>query len=254
MITGLSSYLESCPNRKTHPQEAPAPAVTGNGKRETGNASGFSLIEVLVATALLVMIVGMIGFVFRQSSMSWDSGIRRADGIAQVRAVAGAIERDLRLAVDAREFGWKKGFESSNNSLSFIILAEPEESPKKQNHDRALMKIDWSASGKTVTRKATYFKRTSGSWGADTSSEIPSKLIEPPSDSADSVPTISFEVVYPEAVDPNEDPEDGLPSYVSISADVEVSESFSGLEVRSYGPNGKKNAGNNGDGDDIVVK
>ena len=207
-------------------------------------ASGFSLIEVLVATALLVMIVGMIGFVFRQSSMSWDSGIRRAEGIAQVRAVAGAIERDLRLAVDAREFGLTQSF--SDGALKFVIPADRDETSQKQKRDRALMQIEYS-SGKTVKRTATRLMRSSGSWGPKGTAKT-STLMSPSDSSASTSPEISFDIM------PDDNDKNGLPIYVSVYADIRVNESFSGLEVRSYGPNGKKNASGKSDGDDIVVK
>lgn len=197
------------------------------------NRKGFSLIEVLVATALLVMVVGMIGFVFRQSSMSWDSGIQRAEGISQVRAVMGAIERDLRLAVDAREFGLKNSFEK--NSLKFIVLADPEAG----SNDRVPTQITYT-DGSTVKRTSTRLKSSkNGTWSATGTSEN-STLLE--SGSSPSTVAISYNVVK------DTDNPDGLPAYVTISADVTHQEKFSGLVVRSYGPNGKK-----GDKDDIVV-
>ena len=66
--------------------------------------SGFSLIEVLVATALLVMIVLMLSQVFHASTTAWDSGLTRTQGAMTIRAVVGAIERDLRNAVNATNF------------------------------------------------------------------------------------------------------------------------------------------------------
>ena len=199
------------------------------------NRKGFSLIEVLVATALLVMVVGMIGFVFRQSSMSWDSGVRRAEGISQVRAVMGAIERDLRLAVDAREFGLKNNFTA--NSLEFVTLADPEAG----SNERVPMLIEYS-SGSTVKRKAQRLKSTNGKWSPEGNGDS-STLLE--SGSSASAIDVSFDVVK------GEDSQ-ALPVYVTVNAELEVSEEFSGLEVRSYGPNGKRDEKTTSD--DIVVK
>ena len=197
------------------------------------NVSGFSLIEVLVATALLVMIVGMIGFVFRQSSMSWESGTRRADGISQIRAVAGAIERDLRLAVDAREF---KGLSQSfgQNSLEFIALADPD--PDNPD-DRALVRVTYSG-GKKVERRANRLQCSGDTWNAS-GREVRSILLD---GGKQGDPNISFSV--PDGYQQG----DGLPAYVTIEADIDVTESFSGLTVRSKGPSEK------GSGDDIVAK
>lgn len=213
------------------------------------NRKGFSLIEVLVATALLVMVVGMIGFVFRQSSMSWDSGIHRAEGISQVRAVMGAIERDLRLAVDAREFpgsGIRQQFSSS--TLQFVILDDPEAS----DSDARVPKLVTFSGGSKVNRTAKRLAyQGNGKWKTnpsdnDQDEQGTSTLL----DSGDC--TVSFETPadYRES--------DGLPAYIRINATVEVTEKFSGLEVRSLGPNGDKNkideSTGKEKGDDIVVK
>ncbi len=198
---------------------------------------GFSLIEVLVATALLVMVVGMIGFVFRQSSMSWDSGIRRAEGISQVRAVVGAVERDLRLAVDAREFGQQNSF--GNTEMSFVILADPD----GDGSERVPMLVKYTGGG-SVTRTARRLSSNGNSWsvsGADDSST----LLDAQSSQKQN---INVGYSYPTGYSAS----DGLPAYVSIDADIDVTEKFSGLEVRSYGPNGKKDEKTTSD--DIVVK
>ena len=238
-IFGLNTQSQTCNQRFAAPRQGAQletcnfQLATEQGGRHLTLNQGFSLIEVLVATALLVMIVGMIGFVFRQSSMSWDSGTRRADGISQIRAVAGAIERDLRLAVDAREFGMQNVFRA--NSLSFVILSDPD--PDNPN-DRALEKVEYTP-GETVTRKASRLTCKNGKWGTDAGKTW--TLLDSNASSGDN-PVVKFE---PELDD--DDPE-GLPVYVTIQADITTTESFSGLEVLSKGPN-EKSAG-----DDIIAK
>lgn len=199
------------------------------------NRKGFSLIEVLVATALLVMIVGMIGFVFRQSSMSWDSGIRRAEGTTQVRAVIGAIERDLREAVDAREFGRTQSF--SSKSMKFVALAEPElNSQGNVSDDRVPMEIEYTG-GEKVERTAKRLVGNNGSWSTGSSDKA--TLLE--SDGNADI-SISFDAVYG-------DDKKGLPIYVTINAQLATEELFSGLKVVSYGRDGKE-----GTHDDIIVQ
>lgn len=195
-------------------------------------SAGFSLIEVLVATALLVMIVSMIGFVFRQSTMTWDSGIRRAEGSTQVRAVVGAIARDLRAAVDAREFGQTQSF--SDTSLKFVALLEP----KNKTKQRVPTLVTYTG-GDTVRRKTQRLKCSGGSWSAGTGED--SVLME--KTSADCAVDITFDT------NGGYESSDGLPAYVSIYAELITEESFSGLTVRSYGRDGIE-----GNRDDIVVK
>lgn len=60
------------------------------------------MIEVLVAAAILVVIVMMLAMLFQQTSLSWRTGIRRADAYMQVRSGIGAIQRDASAAVDER--------------------------------------------------------------------------------------------------------------------------------------------------------
>ena len=230
MITGLSSYLESCPNKKPDSKEL---HQMKPGRLGTGNVSGFSLIEVLVATALLIMIVGMIGFVFRQSSMSWDSGIRRAEGTTRVRAVIGAIERDLREAVDAREFGMKQTF--TKNKLEFVALLEPESG----SPDQRVPSLITYTGGSTVERTAKRLTSSGSSWSA-TGNER-STLLE-----TDGNAKISIEY---DSVEPPDATPGGLPAYVTIQAKLITEDSFSGLKVISYGRDGKK-----GTRDDIVVE
>lgn len=70
--------------------------------RTNGNRNGFSMIEVLVASAILVVIVMMLAMLFQQTSLSWRTGVKRADAYMQVRSGIGAIQRDASAAVDAR--------------------------------------------------------------------------------------------------------------------------------------------------------
>ena len=64
------------------------------------NRSGFSMIEVLVASTIMMMMVMMLGMLFQQTSLAWRTGKQRADIYQQVRALFGAIQRDASAAVD----------------------------------------------------------------------------------------------------------------------------------------------------------
>ncbi len=64
--------------------------------------AGFSLIEVLVASTILLMIMMMLGMLFQQSSQAWRTGTRRADMYEQIRGYFGAIQRDAAAAVDEK--------------------------------------------------------------------------------------------------------------------------------------------------------
>lgn len=79
-------------------RDLPASEVT----RAMRARAGFSLIEVMVATGVLLVLVLMVSAVFRQASSSWDSGYSRAEGGMVIRSVMGTIQRELSKAVDGR--------------------------------------------------------------------------------------------------------------------------------------------------------
>ena len=82
---------------------------------------GFSLIEVMVATLILMILVLMTGAVFRAGASAWDTGYAKAEGGAIVRTVAGAIQRELSKAVDARYFGtvWQKNKDGGYDEIRY---------------------------------------------------------------------------------------------------------------------------------------
>lgn len=96
--------------------------------KQKKSQSGFSLIEVLVASAILIVIVMMLAMLFQHTSHAWRIGVRRAGAYMQIRAVVGAIQRDASAAVDEstidQEIIQKLGGISQNfsGSLSFYTL------------------------------------------------------------------------------------------------------------------------------------
>ncbi len=70
--------------------------------KTNGDRNGFSMIEVLVASAILVIIVLMLGMLFQQSSLAWRTGIQRADSFIQIRSLVGTFQRDASAAVSQK--------------------------------------------------------------------------------------------------------------------------------------------------------
>ena len=68
------------------------------GSRRAG-AGGFTLIEVLVAMAVLAMIVVAMGTVFGQSTAAWDSGVRRVQSLMVGRALTDYFVRETGLTL-----------------------------------------------------------------------------------------------------------------------------------------------------------
>lgn len=147
--------------------------------------SAFTLIEVMVATGILVILVLMVGGLFSQASDVWDSGYVRAEGGMVARAIVGSIQRDLQTAVDGRAFDGL-GFgehpvKSGGGSLEFVSLAPIDPTREKKDGDRGIRLVSYSVTKGSVKRTESLVKsagvdRATGraKWtkGASTSSTI----------------------------------------------------------------------------------
>ena len=58
----------------------------------------FTLIEILVASAILIVIVLIISMVFHQGAIAWESGIARAESIVHARTLISIGTQELRSA------------------------------------------------------------------------------------------------------------------------------------------------------------
>ncbi len=159
-----------------------------NPKRS--RAAGFSLIEVMVATAILMVVVLMVGSIFTQASSAWNSGYSHAEGGAALRGVAGAMNRDLQTAVDMRDFFPNENapIKASARSLEFVSLKINDRQPGSgssggdASSPREYVLVEYSVGGDSVTRKETalvrsqsfdYFDRSSAwSKGSSTTSTL----------------------------------------------------------------------------------
>ena len=69
----------------------------GNAMRKK---NGFSMIEVLVASTIMIVIMLMLGMVFQQTSQAWRTGRQRADTLLKARTFFGILQRDVSAAID----------------------------------------------------------------------------------------------------------------------------------------------------------
>lgn len=116
--------------------------------KTNGNKDGFSMIEVLVAATIMVVIVMMLAMLFQQTSLAWRTGVKRAEGYMQIRAVLGAIQRDAAAAVDLPDSVRTKfggGAQKFDGELSFYTLTGTVD--KKGEVVRALKYITYDSSG-----------------------------------------------------------------------------------------------------------
>lgn len=141
--------------------------------------SGFSLIEVLVAMAILTVIVMVVAGIFQQTSLAWSLGLRRSNAQSAVRAVVGAISRDLASIVDPANFAIGPGasdqsirqeaLDSQNgnipitglaldgSTLDFWMLTPPDMMDEDDKTSRELVHVVYTGGSGSVTRKVEAF-------------------------------------------------------------------------------------------------
>ncbi len=127
-----------------------AAAAASRGKR--GHA-GFTLIEILVATSILLIIVLLMSMIFQQSSGAYQSGTNRVNEQKVLRNILGMISRDMTLAVDSRNYpGYDNDF--GPISVAFVALTG---TPGNDEDDirRTPQWIEFSYSEGKVTRTCT---------------------------------------------------------------------------------------------------
>ena len=127
---------------RVRPTERPSDRKT---VRPCGRSAAFTLIEVMVATAIMVIMVFMVGSVFQQSSSAWDAGYARAEGGMAVRTVVGSLTRDLATAVDGRRFGMSAPVEVSGGSLKLVRLGS----------DGSFEEVEYTLGDDTAKRKSS---------------------------------------------------------------------------------------------------
>ena len=216
---------------------------------------GFTLIEVMVATAVMLIMVVMIGALFRQASSSWDSGYATAEGGMAVRSVIGALTRDLATAIDGRIYGLDKPVKVDGSSVELICYKPAKASggtyrreihrikydggPSVRRTDSVLIGNAW----KPVGKPSTIYAGGTGANGA--------KCTFRAADPIDEYKLRSYERKAPAFKDSLAWE---IPS-VKVRVELTRTGSFSGLTVISHGPDGLPNDDEESDEpDDIIVK
>ncbi len=107
---------------------------------------GFTLVELLVSMALLVVIVMIIGMFFQRASVAWDTGARKAEVLLTGRAVADFMAQELAMAMPATN-SWN--VPTGGNSASFLMLGDATATL------RATQTVHYAFNAGAVTRNET---------------------------------------------------------------------------------------------------
>ncbi len=185
--------------------------------------AGFTLIEILVATTILLVIVILASLVFQQTTGAYQTGERKVNAQVALRNIVGAVTRDLALAVDARDYGDiidDTYFpDTTGNRISFVALTGTpgiDVDGKKDEKSSTARLIEYSGGERKETTLTCRGRGSDGSliWekGAATA---PVQLFDEESyEGAD-----DFEVKYT-CVWPENDPDAELPERVYIRVEL----------------------------------
>ena len=186
----------------------------GTGKGQ----GGFTLIEILVATTILLVIVILASLVFQQTTGAYQTGERKVNAQVALRNIIGSMTRDLALAVDDGEYeGVKNDF--SSRSMTFVALTGKPgvDAGGNENADcRTAHIISYSANGKR-TEQALSCKRSGGrlTWTGK-GDRVDAELFDAASYEGVGSIDISFDYVWPD-----NDPDATLPERIYIRAELE---------------------------------
>lgn len=201
----------------------------------TNKNAGFSMIEVLVASTILVVIVMMLAMLFQQTSMAWRTGVRRADAFMQIRSLIGSIQRDAAKAVDEhsipKDLRAKLGTGSQNfkgSTLGFYTLSAS--GFYEDDINKPLRSISFVQYEKTGKRTETILLAKGGKEKID--SDVKEFIKSVGSQNKPTTELQSFEAEW------GKNPQSGLPLSVRLKARVDSQGYNLEIGAASAGPDG----------------
>lgn len=204
--------------------------------KQIKGSSGFSLVEILVATTILLVIVVLVSMVFQQQSAAFQAGVDRTQGQSALRSVMGMVSRDLSLAVDSEDYLGLPKNKFSSTSLSFLALTGVDGKDNvgaDSEGTLSLQLIKYSYKNKVVSRKVSNISFSKGEWKA--SGEEESAL----NSKSNPINDLKFIV---------EGGTSTMPNNIRILASTKANTTASPVSGHSAGPNSLWN-----DDDDIFV-
>jgi prepilin-type N-terminal cleavage/methylation domain-containing protein len=197
--------------------------------RRTHSKSAFTLIEIMAATAILLIIVLVMGAVFHQSSIAWDGGMRKAEGAMNARAALGFLARELSTAVvfPASDPGVLQGGNvqsvSGGGVISFFTLTHDSDADSNR---RAVQLVTYEKVDDQLVRHAQECSGAGLNYG-----EYGKLAAVDPTKSVSIITNLSHMSFTSSGATG-----DRLPAWVNIKMIVNRSDDVSGVGAYSYGP------------------
>ena len=185
---------------------------------ESRMSKGFSLLEILVAMAILSVIILTLSTVFNQSSLAWDSGLAKVEKSMEGRIALNLMANELRNAVAGPDFLEPVSFGSGGMAFNSMVQAT--------DGEHAVRFIEYSGQ---INRKATKYQEDYSYPGAIVSDGL--------------LLTAEEFTVEP---DSGWSSGDELPASVKLTIKMQRTTKTAVVSVTSAGPNGQFN-----DDDDV---
>lgn len=205
--------------------------------RQIKGSSGFSLVEILVATTILLVIVVLVSMVFQQQSAAFQAGVDRTQGQSALRSVMGMVSRDLSMAVDSEDYPGLPENDFSPESLSFLALTGVDGKNNEGEDSEgtlSLQLIKYSYSSKVVSREVFNISFSKGGW-----KKSGEKKVSALNSKSNPINDLKFIV---------EGGTSTMPNNIRILASTKANTTASPVSGHSAGPNSAWN-----DDDDIFV-
>ena len=208
---------------------------TGRGR------GGFSLIEILIATTILLVIVVLASLVFQQTTGAYQTGERKVNAQVALRNIIGSMTRDLALAVDAADYpGVQSECRFTGGSMTFIALTGKPgidaagNDNEKSKDCRTAHIITYSTSGKRTEQAlgATVSARGEVKWGRK-GEQVEAELFDSASYEGVGSIDITFDYVWPDGASAST-----LPERIYIRAELESDGSVTTVGAGSGGRRG----------------
>lgn len=192
------------------------------------------MVEVLVASTILIVIVMLLSMLFQQTGLAWRAGVKRADGFVGMRAMIGAIQHDASAMIDISciPVALRDGDQQfTSTSLKFYTLNTAffydDKNMTPGTALRALRYITYDASG----NRHEYVREVTG-WQEMGNGANIINIVNRTGNKNKAVPKIdAFEYDYG-----NQANQIGLPAYLTVKAQVTTTGNSLDIGAASAGP------------------
>jgi prepilin-type N-terminal cleavage/methylation domain-containing protein len=194
------------------------------------NKNAFTLIELMVATAIFMIIVFILSSAFHQGTVAWDAGTRKAEGNMTARSVLGFMAKELATAV--ADTNWlQASINDGANVIEFVTLKGERSEETVDTTNRLARKIRYRLVGDVI-------KRTEWKRDGDVSGLLPNSYggnwvqAGPELAIAERVTDLRFYTSDGKNYTTN------LPAWIRIELSVRRTDDISGVGAMSAGPDG----------------